>query len=220
MAVVIALLSLLLMSALGAALVLTTSSESMITANFGGSQEGLYAADAVLERAVDDLAAIADWNGILTGATRSAFVDGPPGGVRPIADGSVLDLDALLDLTNCRQTATCSQSGLTALTSSRPWGANNPVWQLFAYGRLASLLPAGMIESPFYVVVMAADDPAETDGDPRHDGDTAENPGSGVLSLRAHAFGPRSVRQLIELTVARAAPDAREMRVVSWRLIR
>ena len=220
MAVVIALLSLLLMSALGAALVLTTSSESMIAANFGGAQEGLYAADAVLERAVDDLAAIADWNGVLAGATRSAFVDGAPGGVRPLADGSLLDLDAMLNLANCRQTGTCSQSALTAITSSRPWGANNPIWQLFAYGRLASLLPAGMIESAYYVVVMAADDHAETDGDPRRDGDTAENPGSGVLSLRAQAFGPRSVRQLIELTVARAAPDAPEMRIVAWRLIR
>ena len=49
-ALVVALMTMVLMMALGAALVLITSSETMIAANFRVSQEAFYAADAVFER--------------------------------------------------------------------------------------------------------------------------------------------------------------------------
>jgi len=55
MPLIIALMATLLMSALGAALVLTTSSDALIAANFRTAQEGVYAADAALERAMADL---------------------------------------------------------------------------------------------------------------------------------------------------------------------
>src|SRR5713101_5984999 len=54
-ALLIAMMAMLLMTALGAALVLTTSSEAIIAGNFRNSREGLYAAEAVLERSLDDL---------------------------------------------------------------------------------------------------------------------------------------------------------------------
>ena len=95
---------------------------------------------------------------------------------------------------------------MDAVTEERPWGANNPRWQLYAYGPLSSLLPDGSIRSDFYGVVMAADDPSENDGNPLLDGTDTGNPGTGVLALRAEAFGPRGAHTIIETTVAR--PEA------------
>jgi hypothetical protein len=210
------------MSALGAALVLTTSSGAFIAANFRSAQEGVYAAEAALERAIVDLETVADWNAVLGGLTQSAFVDGTPSGVRTLADGSPLDLGQTLNMMNCRKVTACSASNLTANTAQRPWGANNPVWRLFAYGPLSGLLPGHEIDSAYYVIVMVADDPSENDNDPLHDGHTETNPGSGVLALCAEAFGPRGARQVVEMTVARPGSPGENagMRVLSWRLMR
>ena len=220
MAIIVALMATLLMSALGAALVLTTSSDALIAANFRNAQEGMYAADAALERAIADLGTLADWNAVLDGSASSAFVDGTPGGVRSLADGSSLDLDQTLNVMNCRKVTACSASDLTANTAQRPWGANNPVWRLFAYGALSSLLSPHTIESAYYVIVMIADDPSENDDDPLRDGQGPTNRGTGVLSLRAEAFGPRGARQVIEVTVARPGEEGYGIRVLSWRLMR
>jgi hypothetical protein len=220
MPVIIALMIMLLMSALGAALVLTTSSDVLISANFRNAQEGLYAADAALEIAMNNLTSIPDWTAILDGSTQSAFIDGPPSGVRTLADGSLLDLGQTVNMMNCRKATPCSSSNLTAITALRPWGANNPVWKLFAYGPLSSLLPGHGVDSPYYVIVMVADDPSENDNDPLRDGDSATNPGTGVLALRGQAFGPRQTRQVVELTVARPGGEDGDVQVLSWRLIR
>lgn len=204
MALVIALMAVLLLSALGFALILTTSTESMIAGNYSSAQEGLYAADAVVERAMDDLLTVPDWNRLLDGSATSAFVDGPPSGTRTMPDGSTLDLSQVLNNANCGKTSTCSASDLTGnATGDRPWGANNPVWQLYAYGPVNNLLPTNTINSPFYAVVMVADDPSENDNDPLHDGVSQTNPGTGVLALRAEAWGPHGAHKVIELTVAR-----------------
>jgi hypothetical protein len=202
---IVALMAMLLMSALGAALILATSSESLIAGNFRNAVEGLHAADAALERAMDDLSTVADWNPLLNGSLQSAFVDGPASGARTLPDGSTLDLARVLSTARCQKTTACTASDLTAITAERPWGPNNPVWQLFAYGPLSSLLPPGIVDSNFYVVVMVADDPSETDDDPLHDGGEG-NPGAGVLSARAEAFGPRGTHKVVEMTVARDVP--------------
>ena len=220
MAIIVALMATLLMAALGAALVLTTSSDALIAANFRNAQEGVYAADAALERAMADLGTLADWNAVLDGSASSTFVDGAPGGVRTLADGSSLDLGQTLNMQNCRKVTACSASDLTANTAQRPWGANNPVWRLFAYGPLSGLLSPHVIESAYYVVMMIADDPSENDDDPLRDGQGPTNPGTGVLSLRAEAFGPRGARQVIEVTAARPGLEGVGVRVLSWRLIR
>ena len=67
---------------------------------------------------------------------------------------------------------------------------------------------------------MVADDPSENDNDPLQDGRSATNPGAGVLTLRAEAFGPRGTRQVVELTAARPGVGEAGVRVLSWRLIR
>ncbi|MBI1872557.1 MAG: hypothetical protein HYS05_01550, partial [Acidobacteria bacterium] len=64
-------MAMLLLSALGLTLVMATSTETMIAANYRGGTEGLYAADAAVERAMQDLLTIQDWNRVLTGATAS-----------------------------------------------------------------------------------------------------------------------------------------------------
>src|SRR5450756_1248554 len=144
-ALLFAIMAMLLMMALGVALVLTTSTETIIAANFRNSAEGLYAADAALERAIADLLAVSDWNPLLGGLVRSAFVDGAPDGSRTLVDNSLLDLGQTTSLANCQKTTPCSDAAMDAVTPERPWGANNPRWQLYAYGPLGGITPAGTV---------------------------------------------------------------------------
>ena len=146
---IVTLMAMLFMMALGTALILTTSTESKITRNFRTSSAALYAADAVLERAVDDLRTIHDWSAVLSGAVQSAFVDGPPAGMRALADGRQIDLGEIVNLANCRTAAACSGSDMDDITAERPWGPNNPRWQPFAWGYLNDIMPAGTVNSPF-----------------------------------------------------------------------
>jgi hypothetical protein len=83
---------------------------------------------------------------------------------------------------------------------------------LYAYGNLGDMLPGRRIDSHEYVVVMAADDPSETDGKPLQDG--IDTPGAGILALRAEAFGARGTRRMIEATIARTPTG---VRLLSWR---
>ena len=128
-----ALMVMLLMSALGAALILVTSSETMIAANFRNSLGALYAADAAADQALAEVARVADWDQLLNGTIRSAFVDGSPFGTR-LVNGAPVDLSQLVSLASCHKTTTCSGAEMDAVTAERPWGANNPRWQLYAYG--------------------------------------------------------------------------------------
>lgn len=238
-ALLVALMAMLLVMALGTALVLAASIESKLTRNFRHGAQALYAADAVLERAVDELGAMPDWNAVLTGAVSSSFVDGPPGGTRTLADGRPIDPGEIVNQANCRQPTACAGSTMDAVTAGRPWGANNPRWQPFAWGALDDLLPAGRGGSPFYVVAMVADDPSETDGDPLADGAApcapggagTCNPGTGLLALRAEAFGPYGAHKILELTIARRGSGERRpdynsgidqagVRILSWRELR
>src|SRR5262245_24468088 len=111
-ALVVAMMALLLMTALGVALVMTTSSETMIANNYRNSSEALYAADAIVERAMDDLLTVSDWNALLSGSVQSAFVDGAPGGTRQLPDGSTIDLAEAVNIANCGHAAGCSASEL------------------------------------------------------------------------------------------------------------
>jgi type IV pilus assembly PilX-like protein len=219
-AIILAFMFMLLMSALGAATILNTSAETLIAANFRDAHEGLYAADAALQLAIGELDALPDWNAVLDGSTASSFIDGPPSGARTLADGSLLDLGQLLNLTSCRKATSCSVSDLTAKTAQRPWGLNNPLWRMFSYGPLSTLLQNRTVDSTYYVVGMVADDPSENDNDPARDGHSPSNPGTDVLSLRAEAFGPRGTHQIVEATIGRIGGVAARITVLSWRQVR
>jgi Tfp pilus assembly protein PilX len=200
-ALIIALMATMLLTALGMTLVLMSNTETMISANFRNSQEALYAADAATERVVQDLLLIPRWNDILAAgatsrdcgagltvnesATPSGFIDTT---LTPTIAGSNLSLDLMK--------ATCNlQSGTNG---SAIWGTNNPTWRLFAWGKMKDLLPNNVIDSQMYLVVWVADDPADGDGDPLADT-------NGVLTVHAEAYGPSGARKTVEVTVAKTS---------------
>jgi hypothetical protein len=199
---IVALMSMMLLTALGLGLVMTTMSETMIAGNYRDSAEALYAADAGVERVMQDLLTVADWNRILSGNLQSSFTDGgPPTGSRALPDGSTIDLGVATNMLNCGKTSTCTDAEMDAWSLDRPYSDNNPRWRLYAYSPLADIIETGTVLSPMYVAVWIADDQAETDGDPNTDGGTAN--GRGVLLMRAEAFGPGGAHSVIEVTVAR-----------------
>lgn len=207
-AVIVALMAMMLLTALGLALVLTTSTETMIAANYSSGQEALYAAEAGMERAMLEIPGISDLDALLQGQIVSTFRDGAPGS-RSLPNGTKLDLLAVTNEANCGAVSSCSVDQMIETTAERPWGSNNPRWQLFAHGPVNSLLPDGQLNSRFYVVVWVADDPAETDGDPTRDDALGGNaPGRGVVVLRAEAFGPFGAHKRVEMTVQRPLPGS------------
>jgi hypothetical protein len=218
--VALSLIFAMLLSALGGALALATMAERQMAGSHDRGVEALYAADGAAERAMQDLPGIADWTAVVNGAARSSFVDGAPGGARMLPDGTALDLTTLTNELRCGRATGCTDAQMNAATAERPWGTNNPRWQLFAYGPLDSLLPDG-VRSPFYVIVWVADDAAEGDGRPLVDGDPntdgSTNTGRDVVTLLAHAYGVAGSRRMVEVTVARAAAG---IRILAWREVR
>ena len=209
MALVIVLGAMLVLSAMGLALVLLAISHTLAAGNDRRASAALYAAEAGIERALPDLLHAPDWDAVLDGRVRSGFVDGAPGGARRLPFGRSLSLDEVVALANCGVAAGCTEAQMNAATAERPWGPNNPRWRLFAHGPLADLLPTpGILPPSDYVVVLVGDDPLEVDGDPLRDGRAGTTRGAGVLELRAEAFGPDSAHRAVEITVARgiAAP--------------
>src|SRR5688500_12201988 len=156
-ALVIALLSMLLLTALGMALTLTTSTEGRIAYNYRDGVEALYAADAAVERVMQDVLTVPDWNRIVDGTVTSAFIDGPIG-ERTLPGGAKLDLVQATAMVRCGKTS-CSDAAMDAFTDERPWGVNNPRWQLYAYGPISEMLPTDTINSNVYAIVWIADDP-------------------------------------------------------------
>jgi hypothetical protein len=195
-ALIIALMATMLLTALGMTLVLTSNTETMISANYRNSQEALYAADAAVERVVQDLLLIPRWNDILAAgspaqlaSTRSAFADAS-------TTVSIPNTGQSINLVTATQNLQSSSDALNL------WGTNNPTWRLFAYGRLQDILPNNAIDSNMYLAVWVADDPADNDGNPLVDG-------NGTLTLHAEAYGPSGTRKVIEVTVARTSSAAR-----------
>src|SRR5688500_11969844 len=159
-ALIIALMSTMLLMALGMALILTTMTETRISANYREGSEALYAADAGIERVMQDLLTVPDWNTVLAdGGTTSAFIDGAPG-ARTLPDGTSLNLTEATNVVRCGMVA-CDDDDVTTSTAERPWGDNNPRWQLYAYGPMNDMLPTDTINSRMYVIVWVADDPSE-----------------------------------------------------------
>jgi hypothetical protein len=204
-----------LLSAMAVGLLLSTSTDVQIAAASHRALEARHAAEAGAHRAAIDLALITDWNRVLEGSFRSSFVDGPPNGVRVLAGAPPVDLDAVRSLAECGSLAPCSEAERQTVTRARPWGADNPRWQLFAHAPLRALLPAGAAVSPFYVVVLVGDDPADADGDPARDA-TPPHPGAGVLRIRSEAFGPAGAHAVVELVAGRPGVPVPALRLVTW----
>ena len=189
-ALVIALMSTMLLTALGAAVIMVSNTESAISGNYRNSQEALYAADAAVERVMQELLMIPRWNDILSGTTQSSFMDGAATAQKTIPTGGRVTL--------CCGTGTATGELQAVTDTANMWGPNNPRWSLFAWGPLRDMLSTTQINSVMYVAVWVADDPAEVDGDPAADT-------NGVLTLHAEAIGPSGTRKVIEVTVARTS---------------
>jgi hypothetical protein len=155
---------------------------------------------------VDELRAVGDWN-LLYPAPRAQPSLTASHAVRVLTDGKTIDLADVLNDANCRKVGGCSAAAMDAITAERPWGANNPRWQPFAWGYLNDLVPTVTVKSRFYAMVMVADDPSECDDNPLVDG------GAMVSCPRARrrilarasspfeqAFGPFGSHRAVELT--------------------
>jgi hypothetical protein len=162
--------------------VMLSNTEGNIASNYRQGSEMLYAADAAVERVVQDLLLVPRWNDILNGTVQSGFVDDSTSPTTP--SGQPLNLTTL--------TAEIQ----TQANATNPWGVNNPQWRLFAYGPLADMAGTGTIQSNAYVVVWMADDPSETDGNPQADT-------NGVLTVLAQAIGANGTLRTVEVTVAK-----------------
>jgi hypothetical protein len=213
------------LSALGLGLLLAVFMDRLATGNMSASVGLLYAADAGIELAARDLALASNWDDVLSGGERAAFTDGAALGVRAIPGGGAVDLTAATNLLNCGKVTACTNGQMTANSTERPWGVNNPQWQLFAYGRLEDL--GGLARpAPCYLVVWVADDGREQDGDPLIDAIEEGQPGHGIVRVRAEAFGLMGSRRAIEAELARVCPGGEDddclpgVRVQSWQELR
>jgi hypothetical protein len=201
-ALIIALMATMLLTALGLTLVLMSNTETAISANYRNSQEALYAADAAVERVVQDLLLIPRWNDVLTGDSSVTPTCTGVTGFQPksLTPSGFLDTSTTVTLPAGNQinllTTTCNMQKSTDTLNL--WGANNPTWRLFAWGSIDSMLPNNQIASPMYVALWVADDPADGDNNPSMDT-------NGTLTLHAESYGPGGTRKVIEVTVARTA---------------
>jgi len=217
-ALVSVLATMTLLMALGAGAVLATMIEARIVAVYGDHQAARYAAEAAAQAALQELGDRAAWPRALDGALRSSRWSGAASRVA-LPDRRLLDLRQETSLLRCGRVSTCPAGRMDAVTAGRPWGANNPRWQLYLHGPLARVLGDEGAKPDVYVAAWVGDDPSEVDGDPLRDG---PGPGEGRLLVRARGYGPRRVAATVEV-LARldpaAAPD-RRARVLVWHELR
>ena len=199
-----------LLGTLGAALAFVVMTESAIAANHRAGQQGLYAADAGIERAIGELRSLTSWRTV-PGAGGSSATDFNDGAIAPrAADGMVLDL---VRLTSRRQADS---------NTFYPAAPDRPLWRLFAHASLDRMISGGGSGSSPYVVVWIADDPDDLDGDPSLDSND-------IMIVRSEAFGIRGGRRAVEATILRETAldggaaggvSRSDVSVIAWREVR
>ena len=199
-ALLLALTTAALLSAIAASLIVATSVDMMIAGNHRASVETIYAVEAGVERAIAELARVADWSAVLAPAPSNAVASFDDRSARATTpDGGILSVPLL--------TAARQEISDTVYGPAR-FGADRPVWQLYAHAPLQGILPPGIIAPPGYVLVWVADDGGDGDGDPARDG-------NGQVLLHGDGYGLGGGRRSIEVAIARAAPAG--VRVLSWK---
>jgi hypothetical protein len=224
-ALIIVILLTSFLSALGMGLLLAVFMDRLAARNLSGSVAMLYAADAAIELAARDLAQTDDWDAVLSGARRSSFTDGSASGVRGIPGGGAVDLTASTNMLNCGRTTGCTTAQMNTNSRERPWGLNNPRWQLYAFGPMEQI--TGLSQPALcYLAVWIADDSREDDGEPLADALLTDDPGHGIVRVHAEAFGLAGSRRAIEAELVRIcrgggpAPCLPGIRVQSWQELR
>lgn len=192
-ALVIVMMTITLLTALGAAITLATVTETAIAANYRDAAEAFYAAEGAVEFVMQELADVADWSDVIARPGQSAFVDGPADGIRTV--GAVT-----LDLAQATR-------DVNAIATT-PEGAGQPP-VLYAFGRFQDLVASGTSRSRVYVAVWVADRSEVS-------GEDASVPDA--LSVLGQAYGPRGSRRTVEAIVMKT--DSSAVRVLSWREVR
>ena len=198
-ALLMALVTAALVTAIATTMVMSSSTDLVITGNTRASTEAMYAAEAAGQRAIGELATIADWSTVLAappGNVTATFDEGETMVRAP--DGRSLSVPVL---TAARQTA-------SAVTYGPGFGADSPVWRLFGHADIRALLPPGVTSPPAYVLIHVADDGGDGDGDPESDA-------NGQLIVYAEAYGVSGAHRAVELAVSRVTPGT--IRVLSWK---
>lgn len=223
-ALLITLMALSLVSVIAMALVLSSSIDTLASTNHAEAVELVNLAEAGLELATRDLAAIADWDAVLNGTLRSPRATGTPDAAAHPWPDTTVDLPRLTNQLTCGSAAPCTDGARGVITIERPWGLNNAAWRPFLHAILA--LPTPLRPHEAYVVVWVGDDASENDGDPRRDGGGPAGEGRYILRARAEAFGRGGVRRAIEADLARRCTGVGVdevclpgVRVLGWRLV-
>lgn len=224
-ALIMAILVTSFLLALGLGVTLAVFMDRLAAGNMSGSVAMFYAADAGIELAAGELARRADWDAVLVGTDTSAFSVGAAGGVRNIPGGGTIDLGSATNMLNCGQPANCTFAQMDAISRDRPWGANNPRWQLFAFGPMTEFRQ--LFRPPAcYLAVWIGDDGREQDGNPLSDAPEVEDPGHGIVRVRAEVFGVGGSRRAIEAELVRVCAAGGVpgclpgIRVQSWQELR
>ena len=152
-ALIIALMAMMLLTALGAAVVMVSRTETAIANNYRNSQEALYAADAAVERVVQDLLMVPRWNDILRRRRCSPASSTAPGPApKTLPGGGTITL--------LRPTATGELQAET--DTAEPVGRQQSAVAAVRLGAArATCSTTTDIDSPMYVAVWVADDPAD-----------------------------------------------------------
>ena len=180
---------------------------------------------AGIELAARDLAQIADWDAVLVRRSAQQLHRRTAGGVRGLPGGGVVDLTAATNMLNCGKATNCTAAQMNANSRERPWGANNPRWQLYAYGPMEQFTQLAR-PAACYLAVWVADDGREEDGDPLADEPDERQPGHGIVRVHAEAFGLAGARRAIEAELVQGLPGGRGagclpgIRVQSWQELR
>ena len=196
-ALIVTLLALLVLMALTGALMPLTSSETAVAANHRLALQMLYAAEAVLERAISELETVPSWDDVLAGRRRSPIWNNQT--ALRLADGAALDLEA--------ETALLERAG-----AGRSRAGRGLRWRLYGHGALDTVLPRDPSGRLLRTAVWVADDPADGDGDPLRDA-------NGAVLLHAAAIGPALAQRAVQATVSRPNPDLPPV-VTSWTIVR
>jgi hypothetical protein len=193
--VLLAMIVTVTMLALGLGLVAVSSTERAIAGNHHAGVQALYAAEALVEYVLAELALDPSWTPALSGERHSAFLEPTNQPTTPWNEG--LDMSAM---------TTSVQQQSDAIWSA---GLDSPQWRLFAAGSLETLVGTGNAGSLF-LTAWIADDAADGDADPGADS-------NGVVMIRAHALGLGGLQRTLLIVLRR--DEGNGVRV-TWREMR
>ena len=196
-ALVLVLLFVAFAGALAGVLVLVSAGESLVASHAARAGQAQAAATAIVELVALDLQGTANWDLALSGAVTSHLNN--PAGCPTGPSGLALNLAAATATVQARSDAVAA------------WGADRPVWRLFASGPLAGLAQLPAPHAGLCLAAWVADDGGDGDGDPARDT-------NGIVQVWGEARGPDGTKRAVTAAFARVDPAPAPIRRVWWRV--